>query len=166
MLQNLPEELKQLTDSAYFASSPSGWVTSKLFLSWRIFFVHTLIAYKLENGMLLKRNNSFKFPCFLFLDGHKTRLNSQAIEILYQNNVRVIVFPSHTTHVLQPFDVSLAAPLKNAIRSLGGKFPPHMKNMASNLCPTAKSRFFVVHTLIDAWKIFTSKVVNAIVTSL
>lgn len=31
-----------------------------------------------------------------------------------------------------------------------------MENVASNLCPTAKNRFFVVHTLIDAWKTICS----------
>ena len=109
-LMNLPEELKQFDNVAYFASSPSEWVTSRLFLAWTIFFVHSLRIYRLDNGMHLRKQNAYNAPCYLYLDGHKSRLNSEAIEILYQNNVRVIVFPSHTTHVLQPFDVALASP--------------------------------------------------------
>ena len=148
---NLPEELKQFDNVAYFASSPSEWVTSRLFLAWTIFFVHSLRIYRLDNGMHLRKQNAYNAPCYLYLDGHKSRLNSEDIEILYQNNVRVIVFPSHTTHVLQPFDVALASPLKNAIRRFGSNIPSHIEKKAECLSPTAKNRYFVVHTLIDAW---------------
>lgn len=50
--------------------------------------------------------------CFLILDGHKSRLNTIAIEPLYANNIRVICLPSHSSHDTQPFDVTLAYPFK------------------------------------------------------
>lgn len=46
-------------------------------------------------------------------------------KILYWHWVRVIIFPSHTTHVLQPFDVSLASPLQASIKLIGRSFPAH-----------------------------------------
>lgn len=49
------------------------------------------------------------------------------IKILYWHWVRVIIFPSHTTHVLQPFDVSLASPLKASIKLIGRSFPAHIE---------------------------------------
>lgn len=76
--------LSQLEDVVQFASTPSGWVTSKTFLAWCIFFVHVLKTYPLKVARSLQRQNAFRAPCFLFIDGHKSRLNSEAIEILYQ----------------------------------------------------------------------------------
>lgn len=66
-------------------------------------------TYRLENGVHLRKQNAFNAPCYLLLGGHKSKLNSEAIEILYQNNVREIVFPSHK---LQPFDVYMHQPIR------------------------------------------------------
>ena len=35
------------------------------------------------------------------------------MRFLKRHNIIVVIFPSHTTHVLQPFDVTLASPIKN-----------------------------------------------------
>jgi hypothetical protein len=36
--------------------------------------------------------------------------------IFYLFNVNILVIPGHTTHVLQPFDVGIAAPLKTEFK--------------------------------------------------
>ena len=121
---NLPPELLSFGLKHQVATSPSGWMTSKLFLAWTLNFVNQLSMYKLKNHIALRRYNATQAPTFLFLDGHKSRMNSEALEVLFKNNINVIIFPSHTTHVLQPFDVSLAAPLKNMIVKFNDNIPP------------------------------------------
>jgi hypothetical protein len=51
-------------------------------------------------------------PVLLLLDGHVSRRNVTALMIFYLFNVDILIIPGRTTHVLQPFDVSIAAPLK------------------------------------------------------
>ena len=155
--QTFPPELNELGHKAYFASSPSGWMTSKLFLAWCVFFVHELQQYRIQITEVLEAQQQQNATTFLFLDGHRSRLNSQAIELLFQNNVSVIVFPSHTTHVIQPFDVGLAAPLKCYIKKLSGTIPQFMVNISQGFNNAQRSRYFMAHTLIDAWQSVTSQ---------
>jgi hypothetical protein len=51
-------------------------------------------------------------PVLLLLDGHISRRNITALMIFYLSNVDIFIIPGHTTHVLQSFDVGIAAPLK------------------------------------------------------
>ena len=152
MLQRLPAELLDFEDKAQFASSPSGWITSKLFLAWVVFFIHSLEAYKCRIASTLARLNAMQAPTYLFLDGHKSRLNSEALELLFIHNIHVIIFPAHTTHVAQPFDVSLAAPLKASIKKFGETFTSAMTKRMNGYNQTAKQRYFIIHTLISAWE--------------
>ena len=91
--KSLPPELKHFNGQADFATGPNGWMTSKLFLEWAIILCRNVRLYRLRLS-----NEKKNKPCFLFLDGHRSRLNSEACELFYQNNIRVIVFPAHTSH--------------------------------------------------------------------
>jgi hypothetical protein len=51
-------------------------------------------------------------PVLLLLDGYISGRNITALMIFYLFNVDILIIPGHTTHVLQPFDVGIAAPLK------------------------------------------------------
>ena len=51
-------------------------------------------------------------PAVLLLDGHSSRQNYAAMSYLAKYNVIVIVLPSHTTHIIQPFDVAIASSYK------------------------------------------------------
>ena len=149
--KTLPNEIADLQVSAQFASSPSGWMTSKLFLAWCFSFVHQLNEYKIKIKNVLERHNATHLPTFLFLDGHKSRLNSEAIEYLYAHNVHVIIFPPHTSHVYQPFDIGIAAPLKGNIKKMQERIPSFLSKQMAPLTKTEANRLLIVHTLIDAW---------------
>lgn len=56
-------------------------------------------------------------PIFLLVDGHKSRINYSAAAILKIFNIDLLVFPGHCSHVIQPFDVAVASPLKAAYKS-------------------------------------------------
>ena len=153
MIKNFPPELYEFQHQAQFATSPSGWITSKLFLSWSYFFVASLAEYrsKIAYSLMQYSMNPDQIPCYLFLDGHKSRLNSEAIELLFQNNIQVIIFPAHTTHVSQPFDVAVAASLKAAIKRLTESIPTYMQKKIQNLSQAAKNRYIIIQALCDAY---------------
>ena len=47
-----------------------------------------------------------------------TRVNPVAVEYLQRHNVMMIVFPSHLSHIIQPFDVGCGSPLKTMFKKL------------------------------------------------
>lgn len=47
----------------------------------------------------------------LCVDGHASHITTTAIEYAIQNKIILLCLPSHSTHVLQPLDVGIFAPL-------------------------------------------------------
>ena len=58
------------------------------------------------------RNCSFDMPITLLIDSHNSRINYEAMDLFSKKNTRVITFPPHCTHVMQPFDVAIARQIK------------------------------------------------------
>jgi len=78
---------------------PSGWMQSEIFVQWLHHFIKHTHPTK-EN------------PILLLLDGHVTQVkNLEVIDVARKNNIVIICFPPHTTHKLQPLDVSFMGPL-------------------------------------------------------
>lgn len=61
----------------------------------------------------IKQTNPTKSnPVLLLLDGYATHVkNLDIIDLARKNNVIILCFPPHTTHRLQPLDVSFMGPL-------------------------------------------------------
>lgn len=106
-LCSLPDSLSQFQSRCWFASSGNGWMTRNLFTLWAMNFSHWLQMYRLQLPKSIRDK-----PAVLFLDGHSSRKNYDAMSYLARHNVTVIVLPAHVTHILQPFDVGIAAPYK------------------------------------------------------
>ena len=51
-------------------------------------------------------------PAILFMDNHESHLGVQVLEIARTNGLTILTFPPHTSHRLQPLDVSVYGPLK------------------------------------------------------
>jgi hypothetical protein len=81
--------------------SASGWTTSEIFLQWLQHFIDYAKPTEQKKVVLL-------------LNGHSSHKSLQAIEIARQNNVMIVCFSPHTSHRLQPLDVSFFGPLKSA----------------------------------------------------
>jgi hypothetical protein len=88
-----------------YACSESGYTDSYISLQWlkRIFDPETK-----------ERANSK--PRVLICDGFGTHETLEIIEFCLENNIILCRLPSHTSHKLQPCDVSVFAPLKDAYR--------------------------------------------------
>lgn len=92
----------------FLTSSISGYMNKRLFTIYSLFLCSQLQLYRLKLSPDIRDE-----PILLILDGHGSRINYTAALVFYIFNVDVLIFPGHTSHVLQPFDVSLAAPLKS-----------------------------------------------------
>ncbi|GLV46630.1 hypothetical protein CBL_20905, partial [Carabus blaptoides fortunei] len=80
---------------------PSGWMQKDIFVTW---FVHFISFAK----------PTATDPVLLLFDGHSTHTkNLELIELARENNVHIIVIPPHTSHRLQPLDVSFMFPLSS-----------------------------------------------------
>lgn len=61
----------------------------------------------------------------LFLDGHSSHDGSELVENAYKKNIKILAYPSHTTHVLQGLDVVCFAQLKKKHSEQIRKFKQH-----------------------------------------
>ncbi|CAH1975097.1 unnamed protein product [Acanthoscelides obtectus] len=75
----------------------SGWISSEAFLEWMKFFVSNV------------RPNE-DHECLLILDNHAFHRSIDVLDYASQNNVIILSVPPHTTHKLQPLDVSVYGP--------------------------------------------------------
>lgn len=97
--------LEDFQDYAYFASSNAGWMTKNIFVYFCVLLICQLSHYHLTLPDELK-NERF----LLIVDGHKSRDNFFAALLLYLFNIDLLILPS--SHLLQPFDIAVALPLK------------------------------------------------------
>ena len=81
-----------------FTAQKSGWIDKDLYLKWL-------------NEVFLKSIPSQR-PVMLIVDGHKTHVTPEVIEIALQNKVIVFCLPAHASHLLQPLDLSLYGPTR------------------------------------------------------
>ena len=84
----------------WFASSPNGWTSDELGLSWLQSLFHKQTLNKARRDWRL-----------LILDCHSSHCTLSFLEWCRNNRILVAVLPPHSTHRLKPLDVSLFGPL-------------------------------------------------------
>jgi hypothetical protein len=102
------------TGKELIATSPTGYTNEEIAVAWMKHFIqHT-------------NSGPDKHWKILLMDGHKTHDYPEFVLLADANNIEIIYFPSHLTHILQPLDVAVFRPWKhyhnqaimNALRSL------------------------------------------------
>ena len=95
-------------DDTLYAKSESGWIDTELFITW---FKKIFLKYSVAQR-----------PLLLLIDGHKSHMGLELVDLCRENNVILFCLPPHTTHALQPLDVSVFKSLKDhfakAVRSI------------------------------------------------
>ena len=85
--------------------NPSRWTHSDLFVTWlRHFIKHA--------GASLER------PKILIIDGHHSHKSLAAVNIGRENGVYMITLPPHSTHKMQPLDVTIFKSFKSSYASV------------------------------------------------
>jgi DDE superfamily endonuclease len=90
----------QEEDTVYFATSSNGWSCHELGGNWlvNVFDRHTRKKAKNRRRLLV-------------VDGHSSHINMQFINSCDERRILLLVLPPHSTHRLQPLDVSCFSPL-------------------------------------------------------
>ena len=88
-----------------FSTSTSGWTSDSHAYEWitTVFDPETRRADK-ERRLLI-------------LDGHGSHLTARFIAYCQSRAIDIVILPPHTSHILQPLDVGIFAPLKRALSS-------------------------------------------------
>ena len=147
--KKLPLELQELVDSGqvWIGSTKNGYMTKEMFLIWTFHFINWLSEFrtKIPNEAIREQN------ALLIMDGHNSRENPLALTLLRRARVIVLILPSHTTHVLQMFDVGLASPLKKEFTTRFRKELKKHKNKKREISTAALIRLAAVKAFISAW---------------
>ena len=61
-------------------------------------------------------------PVVLFFDGHHSHLSLKLLQEAKVRNVHLVCLPAHTSHILQPMDVSVYGPMKATWRTILKKY--------------------------------------------
>lgn len=81
-----------------YAASKKGWMDSEIFLN----YFHKTVIPALGN----------KRPALILYDGHSTHVNASVVELAIKENITILKLPAHTTHLLQPLDLSVFKSVK------------------------------------------------------
>ena len=85
-------------DDSVYAKSESGWIDSELFYQWmKKIFLKFAVPER---------------PLLLIVDGHKSHITLDLIDLAKKNKIILFCLPPHTTHALQPLDVCVFRSLK------------------------------------------------------
>lgn len=94
---------------AIYCCSKNGWSNEELFLEWlKHFSKHT--------------KPTSEDPILLILDNHSSHKNYDVYNFCRENGIHIVSLPPHTSHRLQPLDVSFYGPLKTAFNRECGLF--------------------------------------------
>ena len=88
--------------NASFSTSPNGWTSDKLGVAWLEDVFNPATKAKARNGRDWR---------LLFIDGHGSHVTMKFLNWCQKHSVLLAIYPLHSTHRLQPLDVSLFAPL-------------------------------------------------------
>jgi hypothetical protein len=143
------KSLNQFSEECYFTTSLNGWITKNLFLYFAFQFCSEISRYRIKLPVDLQNKK-----ILLILDHHTSRYNLWAALVFRYFGVDVVLLPSHTTHFLQAFDVSVAAPLKTAFKE---QLRELLKKMAhedlSQRGKSEKLRFVLIEAFLNALSI-------------
>ena len=85
-------------------------------------------------------------PVVLFVDGHHSHMTLELIKLAKDNSVHLMCLPPNLTHILQPLDVSVFHPLKQAYFKILKEYK--LETLAENVTKAVFS-FAVEKTLGD-----------------
>jgi hypothetical protein len=92
-----------------WSTSSKGWTNNTLAIEWltKVFFPSTA---HLQGRRLLT------------IDGHGSHVQGDFIALCITHDIDLVILPSHSSHVTQPLDVSIFAPLKASLLKQAARY--------------------------------------------
>ena len=88
----LNEQLAETSMPSLVCLSPKGWISADLFAEWFQHFITCIPSHR---------------SVVLFMDSHVSRITPKILSKASENNIHLVTFPSHTTHLLEPLDADI-----------------------------------------------------------
>lgn len=129
-----------------YRCSKSGWITEDLFIEWLVHF---------EKHSKPKADS----PVLLLMDNHCTHISLKAYTFCKEHHIVVLSIPPHTSHKLQPLDVTFYGPLKAALNrecDLYLKNNPYQKITPFDIAPIFTKAYLKTATMEKAISGFSS----------
>ncbi|KAH9632258.1 hypothetical protein HF086_002893 [Spodoptera exigua] len=105
--------------------SETGWMRGDVFFEYITNDFHKWVV-----------ENNIKKPVLLLVDGHKSHMSLMLSEMCEKLEIILYALPPNTTHILQPADVSVLAPVKTYWKSTVRAFLSKPKNLNSVVTKT------------------------------
>lgn len=99
--------LETCPEGWHYLRSPSGWMTGETMRDYGVKLHEALV----KKGLLDREGSQQKV--FLFVDGYSAHLDVEFSQFCEERGIILICLLANATHVLQPVDVGINAPLKH-----------------------------------------------------
>jgi hypothetical protein len=116
--------IKHCEDNASMAMQAKAWMMGHLFKSWIGHFVKNIRECGLEISPSCRH--------LLILDGHGSHVTMDVVKTGRAVGLDLLTLPSHTSHAMQPLDVSCFKPFKQAFRLLLDVWTLHNKSCGAS----------------------------------
>jgi len=112
-----------------FTATENGWTTDATAVEWlkKVFIPLTTPKDTKEARLLI-------------LDGHGSHETTEFMYLCYQHNIHLLFLPPHSSHVLQPLDLSVFSSLKSRYRKEIGYL-----NLLTDSSPIGKQNFLICY---------------------
>jgi len=129
-----------------FSTSNSGWTSDSHGYEW----LTEVFAPSTEPDDSSSRR-------LLIMDGHSSHITANVITFCMQNAIDLLILPPHTSHLLQPLDVGVFAPLKRTLacetdatlRHDTGRIP---RVQWVEMYKRARDRALTSHNILSGWR--------------
>jgi len=88
-----------------FTTNSSGWTNNFHGIKW-------IIHFDTKTKSLLDSPSDYRL---LLCDGHDSHVSAEIVAYCLRNRIILTLLPTHSSHLLQPLDVGIFAPLKMAL---------------------------------------------------
>ena len=130
-----------------FTSTDKGWINRVVALEWlrEVFIPQTKPRDHSQRRLLI-------------CDGHDSYTATDFMWECYKNNIHLLLLPPHTSHVLQPLDLSVFSPLKHTYRKLLNKINSWSestvlgKQMMIKCIVEARKQVITAHNIKAGWR--------------
>lgn len=109
-LSNLPDLPTEVTNYFAISGQATGFINQEIFEQWV-----TKILIPAVEKLRQERGCPFQ-TALLLIDSHSSKDWAPTIQHLEDHNIKVFTFPAHSSHLLQPLDLSVNKKLKDVLR--------------------------------------------------
>lgn len=109
--KSITKGLEDVLDELHLASTSTGWMNRAIFTLYCIIFISQVLEYRLTLPEELRSQR-----VLLIVAGHSSRINFLAALLQDLFYIDLLVLPGHCSHLLQPFDITVASALKTAFK--------------------------------------------------